>query len=110
MQNEQPPPRAPRRRRGEPLTPEQRSLKAKIGAHESWAATPDPAARTAPGRQKFLERFEREVDPDGVLPEAERARRAQSAKAAYFSRLALASSKARSKAKGSRPAGECDVA
>ena len=79
------------------LTPEQRSLRARIAAHEKWAHT-DPVAGTARAREKFLARFEAEVDPEGVLPEAERLRRAEHARQAYFTRLALASSKARKKA------------
>jgi hypothetical protein len=79
----------------EPLTAEQRSLRARLAAHESWAATEDPTARTAPAREAFLDRFERQVDPDGVLDPAERARRGESARKAHFTRLALASSKAR---------------
>ena len=67
----------------------------RIGAHESWARTEDRTARTANARRAFLDRFEREVDPDGKLPPAERAQRAEHAKQAYFSRLALASAKAR---------------
>ena len=43
----------------------------------------------------LLSRFEREVDPDGVLDPKERARRAEHAKKAYFLKLALASRKAR---------------
>ena len=66
-----------------------------IGAHESWARTPDRAARTAPGRRAFLERFEREVDPDGILSPEERTVRAEHARKAYFQRLALRSAKAR---------------
>lgn len=75
-----------------------RSLAARIAAHESWARTPDRAARTAAARQAFADRFEREVDPDGVLPPAERAKRAASARKAYYLRLAAASAKARRKA------------
>jgi hypothetical protein len=40
-------------------------------------------------------RFLDEVDPNRQLPEAERARRVESAKRAYYQRLALASAKAR---------------
>ena len=29
---------------------------------------PDASARTAPGRKAFLDRFEKQVDPDGELP------------------------------------------
>ena len=72
-----------------------RQLIGSIGAHESWARTADRTARTAPGRRAFLERFEREVDPDNVLPPAERARRAEHARKAYFQRLALKSAQAR---------------
>lgn len=72
-----------------------RSIVASIGAHESWAKTDDRSARTAPGRSAFLDRFEREVDPDGILAPVERAKRAQHARSAYFKRLALKSAKAR---------------
>lgn len=77
------------------LTPEQRSMMARAMAHASWAKTADRSARTAPARKALADRFEREVDPDRVLPEAERAERAASARRAYFARLSLASSKAR---------------
>lgn len=78
-----------------PLTPAEQSLRASIAVHESWARTPDRAARTAPAREAFLERFEREVDPDGVLDPVERSRRAESKRKAYFARLALKSARAR---------------
>jgi hypothetical protein len=42
-------------------------------------------------------RFEREVDPEGVLPPDELARRVASARSAYYQRLALASAKSRRK-------------
>ena len=45
-----------------------------------------------------LSRFEREVDPDGVLTAGERARRAEAARRAYFTRLAFQSSRARRRA------------
>jgi hypothetical protein len=45
----------------------------------------------------LLDRFERQVDPDGVLSPAERARRAGHARKAYFTRLALRSAQARRK-------------
>jgi hypothetical protein len=62
---------------------------------QSWARTTDPSARTEPARRALLDRFEREVDPDGVLSPAERARRAGHARKAYFTRLALRSAQAR---------------
>lgn len=69
-------------------TPAQRG---RIGAHISWSRTIDRTARTEPGRKGFMARFEREVDPDGVLSEGERARRAEHARKAYMQKLALAS-------------------
>lgn len=79
----------------ESLTPDQRALRSSIAAHESWANTSDPTARTEPARQAFLRRFEDQVDPDRVLPADERTRRAESARKAHFQRLALRSSKVR---------------
>jgi hypothetical protein len=74
-----------------------RSLIARLAAHESWANTADPSARTAPARRALLDRFERQVDPDGALSPTERARRAGHARKAYFARLALRSAQARRK-------------
>jgi hypothetical protein len=74
-----------------------RVLQARMAAHALHARVEDPSAHTAPARKVFLSRFEREVDPEGVLEPQERTRRAEHAKKAYFTRLALASSKARSK-------------
>jgi hypothetical protein len=70
-------------------------LRAKLAAYSRWARTSDPAAATAPARAAFNARFEREVDPGGTLPAAERERRALAARKAYFARLAYRSAKAR---------------
>jgi len=77
------------------LTPAERTLRARMAAHTLHARVADPAAHTAPARRAFLDRFEREVDPDGVLSVAERTRRAKHARKAYFARLALSSARAR---------------
>ena len=79
-----------------PMTAD-RSLIARLAAHESWARTADPSARTEPARRALLDRFERQVDPDGVLSPEERVRRAGHARKAYFARLALRSAQARRK-------------
>ncbi len=65
-----------------------KDINRRIAAEISWSRTNDRSARTRPARQKFLQRFEREVDPDGVLPPEERLRRAEHAKRAYMLRLA----------------------
>jgi len=76
-------------------SPSERALRARLAAHSLHAQITDPAAHTAPARRAFLDRFEREVDPDGLLPTEARQRRAEHARKAYFLRLALASAKAR---------------
>lgn len=70
------------------------ALRGRIGGF-ALAASHDPSEYTRAGRAAFLARFEREVDPDGELNSAERARRAEAARRAYFARLALASARAR---------------
>lgn len=84
-----------RRRPGKSgLTPEQRRLQARVAAYRLHA-THDPKETTKKARAAFSARFEREVDPEMVLPQAERARRAEAARRAYFTSLALRSSRAR---------------
>jgi len=76
-----------------------------MGAHASWARTADPKARTAAARKAALARFEREVDPTGVLDPADRARRAEHARRAYFAGLALKSAQARAERKRRKASG-----
>jgi hypothetical protein len=83
----------PKRKR-EPMSPAERSLRARIAAHAMHARN-DPAEITANARAAFLAKFEQQADPDGVLPPEERRRRAEHFRSAYFARLALASAKAR---------------
>lgn len=77
------------------MTPAQRTLRAKIAAHTSWANTTDRAARTAAARKAAHDRFAKQVDPYGMLTPRERARRADSARRAYFAWLAMRSAQAR---------------
>jgi hypothetical protein len=78
------------------LTPSERRLRARLAALSLHAQT-DSRSHTEPAREAFLKRFERQVDPIGVLTPQERARRAELAKRAYFVRLALKSVRARRK-------------
>jgi hypothetical protein len=86
------------------LSPSERTLRARLAAH-SLHAKCDSRETTASGRASFLARFEREVDPDGALDPAERRRRAEQARRAYFTRLALAAVEAR-RSKRAREGGE----
>ena len=70
------------------------TLRARIAAFSLHA---QGGTNTGPARAAFMDRFQREVDPEGVLPEAERQRRAEYARKAYFGKLALKSAKARSR-------------
>ena len=72
-----------------------KDINRRIAAEISWGRTVDRSARTRPAREKFLQRFEREVDPDGTLPSDERRRRAEHAKRAYMLRLAKRAAVAR---------------
>lgn len=81
-----------------------RQMIAKLAAHESWAKTADRQARTLPARAAADARFEREVDPEGVLPLAERRLRAESARKAHYTRMARMSALARrAKTAGAAP-------
>ena len=88
------------------LTPAERVLRSRMASHASWANTTDPVARTAPARDasraSLINRFERQVDPDGTLPEEERARRAEHARKQYFTQLALKSVGSRRRAAEAR--------
>ena len=89
---------------GQGLSPAERSLRARLAA-QAMHARNDAQATTAKARAAFLARFERQADPEGLLPLAERQRRAQQLRSAYFAQLALASAKAR-RARRDAPGGE----
>lgn len=80
---------------------ETRELVSRIGAHASWAATPDRTARTQAAREAFIIRFEKQVDPDEKLPAAERRERAEHARRAWLLSLSLKSKTARAARKAS---------
>ena len=74
--------------------PREMALRGRIGAYRLHA-THDPHETTKSARAAFNARFLRDVDPEGKLPEAERQRRAEAARKAYFARLARLSAVAR---------------
>lgn len=76
------------------LTPAQRSMRARAAAYALHA---QGGTSTAAGTAAFLARFERQVDPDGKLPPAERARRAAFARKSHMTALALRASRAHSR-------------
>lgn len=76
-----------------------RALAARIAAHTRWAMEPDRKQATSPARKGLDAKWAREVDPDGLLPPDELARRVDSLRRAHMTRMALASARAR-RAKG----------
>ncbi len=84
------------------LTPAQRTLRARLAAH-CLHGQRDSREITSAARRAFLGKFEQEVDPEGVLPPAERARRAQHLLKAHMVGLALA--RATKRARKDRTAG-----
>ncbi len=69
----------------------EKSLRHQVAAHSMH----DARKTTEAARKANAERFERQVDPDGVLDPAERARRAEHARKAYMLGLAYKSAKVR---------------
>jgi len=77
-----------------------RALIARIAAAERWSRVADRHTATAPARQGLRARFEREVDPHGVLDPAERSRRADQLMRAHMLRLARRSAQSRRRRSG----------
>jgi len=88
------------------LSPHEASLRARIAAHSRWAKTPDRTGATAPARTRFLDRFEQDVDPQGTLAPDLRARLAENARRAHFTRMALKSAQARRRRSERKGAGD----
>lgn len=82
------------------LTPNQRQTRSRQAAYVSWANTADRTARTEPGRRGMLKKFEDQVDPDRTLTPEERAKRAEAARKAFYTGLAMLAVKARRQRSG----------
>lgn len=86
------------------MTPEQRSMRARIAALSRWSKE-SPAENAARGQAGLLARFIDQVDPDRTLPEPERMRRAEAARRAHMARLSLRSAQARAARAASKRGG-----
>ena len=82
-----------------PLTPEQRSLRARIANDLRWSRIPvaERSAHTQAARDALWRKYERQVDPDGKLDPAERARLARQARRADLARASLISARNRTR-------------
>jgi hypothetical protein len=76
------------------LTSTERKLRARTAAYALHA---QGGTNTGPATAASVARFERQVDPDGVLPPKERARRAAWARKSYMTALSLKAHRARNK-------------
>jgi hypothetical protein len=74
----------------------ERVLIGRLGAY-TMLSRHDPREITKAARQAFTSKFEKDVDPEGVLPLDERLRRAEMARKAHYTRLALKSAEVRRK-------------
>ena len=90
---------------GQGLSPAERTLRARLAAY-AMHAQHDARATTANARAAFLAKFERQADPEGLLPAAERQRRAAQLRSAYFARLAFAAATARRARRAAASAGD----
>lgn len=76
----------------------------RIGGYTT-AARHDSRELTLPARKALHKKFLIEVDPENVLPEPERNRRAEAARKAHYTRLARLSALSRTASAKSRPEG-----
>lgn len=72
------------------------SERGRLAANTRWAGE-DPREQAARARTTLLERFRRQADPDGSLPEYEVERRARALLNAHMSAMRFAKSRARSR-------------
>lgn len=81
------------------LTPEQRSIRARIAAHARWKSE-NPMPNAKRGQEGLVQKFLEEIRAEHPhLPEKELRRRAISARNEYLARLAYERTKARTNAK-----------
>jgi hypothetical protein len=87
------------------LTPEERTLRARMAVQKSWANTLDPSSRTAKARTAADARFEkqaRELHPDAT--DEQIARVAEHLRQAHFSEMAFKSARTRRMKAAAKPA------
>jgi len=72
------------------MTPQQRHLRAKIAANVRWSKPMARADQADAARAAIFARLERQVDPQGALPPAERSELVQAAARALSARLCSA--------------------
>lgn len=69
------------------MTPEQRKLRAKLAAQARWSKPGARGHQSAVIRDRRLQHYEQQVDPDGTLTPEERRACAKSAASEHMTRL-----------------------
>ena len=77
------------------MTPEQRRLRAQVAANARWSRYMAREDQSAAARSAIYARLERQVDPEGRLDPAERARLVKAAARRLSAELNLAKSRKR---------------
>lgn len=80
-------------------TPAERAMHSRAASHVRWSRETDRTGATEAARKGLQAKFERQVDPDGLLDPIERAKRAESARKAYYADLTRRSIAARRRKK-----------
>lgn len=70
------------------MTPQEKKTGARIGAYSLHA---QGKTNVGPAQKGFMAKFERQVDPEGVLSPEERAKRAEAARKAHMAAIRLKS-------------------
>jgi hypothetical protein len=70
------------------LTRSERSLRGRSAVNKRWGLTPDRLAATKKMRDAAFARFLKQADPEGVLSEAERYKRARSLERSHMQNIA----------------------
>jgi hypothetical protein len=104
MREQRSDPALPGKRPGrQQMTPAERALRARAAAY-AMHAKHDSKKAALRGQAALLAKFERQVDPDGLLTPGERRRRALHARRAHMASLALISAQSRRTRQGGRHA------
>jgi hypothetical protein len=77
------------------LSPGQRTERAKIAANARWGREIDRLAATKPGRDAAWQKLLHEADPEGILSESERLKRAKNLQQEQMARIRFLASKVR---------------
>lgn len=77
------------------MTATQRKMRAQIAANTRWARCDNRSKATSKARAAFMDKFERQVDPAGVLVPEERAKRAENLRKAHYMKMSIRSAEAR---------------